>query len=100
MRALFRFASFFGYVLWLGASVTTLDVHAASNCPDSTETLVSLFGWEIPADGWDVAVGANGFVYVTDPVNDRICRYSIYGGDEMCWDSPGALQPGEFIEPR
>jgi hypothetical protein len=57
---------------------------------------VSLYAWDIPADGWDIAVGTNGLVYVTDPVNNRICRYSLYGSGELCWDSPDPFDPGRF----
>ncbi len=80
--------------------VYTSDLRAESNCPDSTEVLEQLFSWTIPADGWDIAVGTNGFVYVTDPVDDRVCRYSLYGSDEMCWESADPGDPGYFNETR
>jgi pimeloyl-ACP methyl ester carboxylesterase len=99
MRA-FRFLTGIALVISLGATVAPRRVSAASNCADSTATLTSLFGWDVPADGWGIAVGTNGYVYVTDPVNDRICRYSLYGGQEMCWDSPDFPDPGQFVEPR
>jgi hypothetical protein len=105
MSAFVRFASFIGCVVWIGFIADAVGVRAASNCPDSTESfesLVPILGWDIPADGWDIAVGTNGFVYVADPVNDRVCRYSLYGGGEMCWTGPGsnATEPGYFAQTR
>ena len=100
MRTLTRIVLIIGCVTWLGQAIEPDEVHADSNCPDSTEVLVPIFGWDIPADGWDIAVGTNGFVYVTDPVSDRICRYSLYGGGEMCWESPDPMDPGQFVQPR
>lgn len=76
------------------------DVFAESNCPDSTEVLEPIFGWDIPAAGFDIVVGSNRLVYVTDPVNDRIYRYNLYGDEEMFWESADPPDPGSFGEPR
>ncbi len=78
----------------------SVDVRAASNCADSTETLEPIFGWDIPAQGYDIVVGSNRLVYVTDPTNDRICRYSLHGTEEMCWESADSPDPGTFHLPR
>lgn len=100
MRSLLGFLSIVSCLALMGVRLDIVDARAGSNCPDSTEVLERLFSWDIPADGWDIAIGTNRLVYVTDPVNDRICRYTIYGSEEMCWDSPGPLEPGQFVEPR
>ena len=76
--------------------VVSADVAA---CHDSTVVPRHMFGWDHTGDPWGIAVGTNGFVYVVDALNDQVCRYSLYGGDVLCWGSTGNGD-GEFREPR
>jgi len=71
----------------------------AADCDGETATPQRIIQWDIPGDPWGVAVDPQGYVFVTDPINNRICRYSLNGDEAMFFGSYGNDE-GEFNEPH
>ncbi len=74
------------------------DVQAAE-CDKDSIVPQRFSQWDVPGDPWGVAIDPQDYVFVTDPVNDRICRYSLEGGSPLYFGTTGD-DKGEFIEPH
>ncbi len=81
-------------ILCIGISSAHAEV-----CDGESATPQLINQWDVPGDPWGVAIDPQGYVFVTDPDNHRICRYSINGENPIYFGSEGN-EPGEFREPH